>query len=418
MQVEGVELAALADELGTPFYCYSSASVTAAFGDWRSAFRFIGFDGDRHQTCFAVKANGALALLHHLRELGSGFDVVSEGELYRVLQVGGDPRRVVFSGPGRPARALQAAVDADVGLINIEVPEEALLLARLGRGRGAPVRVGLRLNPDLEPHTHPSIATGPRSTKFGLSPQEIEGLLARPSEIEGLEIAAVAVHIGSQITVLGPLVAAARRAMEWADRVRAAGHPVDWLDLGGGLGIAYEYDAAVPSPRELASSLEPEISAWDGGLITEPGRVIAGPCGWLVTRVVAVRERPDRLLAVCDAGMNALLRPALYHAAHRVIRVDADAAEARRYDVVGPLCETGDVLARNVFLPEVAVGSLLAVADAGAYGYVMSSEYNSHPRPAQVWVAGDRWAVIAPRPTMKQMLESERLAPWQEKVRA
>ncbi len=406
-------MTALAESVGTPFYCYSAAAVADAFRAWREAFAEVGFAGDRHRVCFAVKANGALALLRQLAVAGAGFDVVSPGELHRVEAAGGNPADVVFSGPAKSAADLQVAVTAGVGMINVEAPEEVGLLRQVAADAGRRVTVGLRVNPDLDPKTHPSIATGPRYTKFGLAPQEIEDLLTDDALGEWLDVRAVAVHIGSQITDLEPMVEAAAQALCWATRLRRAGQPVAWLDIGGGLGIPYDDHAAVPTPSQFAARIGTALSDWDGGLITEPGRVIVGPAGWLVTKVVSARRRPDRGLLVCDVGMNALLRPALYGAVHRVIAIEPGRGPRIAWDVVGPLCETGDVLARGVELAGVDVGSLLAVCDVGAYGYVMSSEYNAHPRPAQVWVDAGRWTVISARRTPAEMLEGERLPPWQ-----
>jgi len=417
MRIEGVELELLADRVGTPFYGYSATSLSHAYDCWLQAFEDIGFGGDRHQACFAVKANGALAVLRHLAERGAGFDIISEGELRRVLAVGTDPSRIVFSGPGKTAETLAQAVGSGVGLINVEVPEEIEILANLARSAGREIGIGLRLNPDLHPRTHPAIATGPRSTKFGLTPEEIDEILDRGEALAGLQIKAIAVHIGSQIVDLEPLGAAAQVARQWAEHIRDRGHPVRWIDLGGGLGIDYQDDVAVPTPADLTRSLQPFLNNWNGKLITEPGRVIAGPAGLLVTRVVAIRERPDRTLLICDAGMNALLRPALYGASHPVFRVTEGDGAKRHYDVVGPLCEAGDVLAKGAELSEIQVGDLLAVGQVGAYGYVMSSEYNARPRPAQVWVEGDRWAVISAGRTIQQMLGDETTAPWQGDVK-
>ena len=420
MLIERVDPVAIAAEVGTPFYCYSAAAIGEAYSAWRSAFDAVGFAGERHRTCFAVKANSALAVLRHLAAAGASFDVVSAGELHRVEAAGAGTAGVVFSGPGKSAEDLEAAIEAGVGLVNLEAPDEVERLAALAEAAGRRVAVGVRLNPDLHPKTHPSIATGPRNTKFGLSPAEIEALLAGEAVRGPLEIQAVAVHIGSQITDLEPLESAARQALQWAHRLREAGHPVRWIDTGGGLGIRYTDEVGVPTAADLAARVGEALADWDGGLITEPGRAIVAAAGWLFTRVISVRRRQPRGLLVCDAGMNALLRPALYGAVHGVLAVDGGAGGAGtpkdgvRWDVVGPLCETGDVLARDVSLGGVGAGSLLAVRDAGAYGYVMASEYNAHPRPAQVWIDGDRWATITPRLTHDEMLGHERLAPWQE----
>ena len=413
MYVECVDLAAVADEVGTPFYCYSAAAVSEAYRAWRQAFEAAGFPSERHRTCYAVKANSALSVIRHLAEAGASFDVVSAGELHRVAAAGAPVDGAVFSGPGKSLGDLQAAVGAKVGLINVEGPGEIETLQQLASEAGRPIDVGLRLNPDLDPHTHPAIATGPRQTKFGLAPSEIEELQAAGVFGDGLLVKAVSVHIGSQITDLDALEAAAREARQWAERLCAAGHPVAWIDIGGGLAIPYDDDATVPSPAQLAERVGAALAEWPGGLITEPGRVIVGPAGWLVTRVTSVRGREARGLLVCDAGMNALLRPALYGATHRVTPVVESSGDPGVWDVVGPLCETGDVLAREVSLSGVGVGTLLAVRDTGAYGFVMASEYNAHPRPAQIWISGDRWAVITPRATYEEMTRGESLAPWQ-----
>lgn len=415
LRVEGIDLAELADEVGTPFYCYSAQSIGAAYTRWRAAFEAAGFAARRHRTCFAVKANSALVVLRHLRGMGADFDVVSAGELYRVGAAGAGAAGVVFSGPGKSHEDLRAAVESGVGLINVEVPGEIDRLRELAQSAQRTIAIGLRVNPDLDPETHPSIATGPRQTKFGLAPEEIEELLARDLSGDGLDVRAIAVHIGSQVSQLKPMAEAASQALDWAERVRDAGHPVEWIDIGGGLAIPYEEGAQVPTPEAFAQRIGEVLERWDGGLITEPGRIIVGPAGWLATRVTAVRQRGDRGLLVCDAGMNALLRPALYGARHTVQGV-AGGTDVDTWDVVGPLCESGDVLARGARIAGAAVGSLLVVRDVGAYGFVMSSEYNTHPRPAQVWIDGDRWAIVTPRPSFEEMLQRERLAPWQAEV--
>lgn len=417
MRIEGIEVEGLAERIGTPFYGYSAQSIAAAFHRWRAAFAAAGFEGSRHRTCFAVKANSALAVLRHLAGAGSEFDVVSAGELHRVLAAGGAAHQVVFSGPGKTDEDLDYAVRAGVGLINIEVPGEIDRLGELAEAAGRTVCIGLRVNPDLAPDTHPAISTGPRQTKFGLAPEEIDGLLAQRAFDHALEVHAIAVHIGSQVAQLEPMAEAARHALHWARRLRDAGQPVQWIDIGGGLAIRYHEDDTVPTPEAFAERIGEALEGWDGGLITEPGRIIVGPAGWLVTRVIAVRRREGRGLLVCDAGMNALLRPALYGARHAVLAVRDEGAE-EEWDVVGPLCEAGDVLARGARVRGADVGSLLAVRDTGAYGYVMASEYNTHPRPPQIWIDGDRWATITPRRSFDEMLEGEQLAPWQQPLSA
>ena len=418
MLVEGVDLGTLAERVGTPYYCYSGQTISAAYSRWRDAFAAVGFGAERHRTCFAVKANSALAVLRHLAAHGAEFDVVSGGELHRVLRAGGAAEQVVFSGPGKSVADLRHALRVGVGLINIEVPGEVDRLHQLAAETGRTTAVGLRLNPDVDPNTHPAITTGPRQTKFGLAPDEIEDLLRRGALSPPLQVRAIAVHIGSQVADLDPMADAAAETLRWARRLGDAGHEVEWIDIGGGLAIPYDAADRVPTPEAFAARIATALQGWSGGLITEPGRVIVGPAGWLVTRVTAMRRRGDRGLLVCDTGMNALLRPALYDAHHAVEAVEevGAAGQDEVWDVVGPLCEEGDVLARGIRLPAISVGSLLVVRDVGAYGFVMSSEYNTHPRPAQVWVEGERWATITPRPSFEDMLKGEQLAPWQQPV--
>ena len=419
---DDVDLTAVADRVGTPFYSYSERVLERDFDTWRDAFATIGFGESCHRACFAVKANDALVVLHKLATLGAGFDIVSVGELRRLLAAGGDPRRVVYSGPGKSDDDIDAAIELGVAQINIEAVDEAVVIAAAQVKHRREISVGLRLNPDLDPRTHPAIATGPRHTKFGLDSAEVETLVGDAARLHGLRVSCVAVHIGSQLHDLGPVVAAAQYALAAALRLRERGQPVTTLDLGGGLAVDESGAGQAPRPLDLARALEPVLRKWDGDLITEPGRAVAARCGLLTTRVVRVRNRQGRRLAICDAGMSALLRPALYGAHHRVLSTrcasSADDRAAHRGEIetqlAGPLCEAGDLLAECELLPELAAGDLVSVCHTGAYGFVMASEYNATPRPAQVWVSGDRFAVVRPRASFEALWADESADPWDD----
>lgn len=390
----GVPMTELAAEFGTPLYVYDAAQTRAA---WRAYAQAFG--GRAHRICYAVKANHNPHLLAALVELGSGFDIVSGGELALVLDAGADPGEIVFSGVGKTRAELIAALDAGIGCFNVESAAELELLDELAAARGLRAPVALRVNPDVDPKTHPYIATGLSENKFGIAMDEARDLYRRAARMPGLETVGVACHIGSQLTDITPMVDAAALLAELVGALTSDGIGLEHVDLGGGLGVDYEGEAP-PAPAELVAKVAP---LFDEALTlcVEPGRSIVAAAGTLITEVLFTKTNGDRKFVVVDAAMNDLMRPSLYGARHRIHNVRAETAP-RRCDVVGPVCETGDFLGRDVVLDATA-GDLLAVADVGAYGYVMASNYNVRGRPAEVWVDEGRAVLSRRRETLADM---------------
>ena len=404
---ERLLLARLADEFGTPLYVYSATTIRQRY---RAFDRAISLP---HTLCYSVKANSSLALLRLLAAMGSGFDVVSGGELERVLRAA--PRaasKVVFSGVGKTAAEMDAALRAGILMFNVESAGELeLLAARAARLRRA-ARVALRVNPDVHAATHPHISTGRLEHKFGVPMAQARALYRRAASEKCLEVAGLSAHIGSQITAVAPFRATAERLAELVGDLRADGHRIDYLDLGGGLGISYrDGGEAASSFAGYARAIARPLRGLKLHLLLEPGRAIVGPAGALLTRVLYLKRDGRRHFLVVDAAMNDLLRPALYDAYHEVVPVEASAGDLRPktgiFDVVGPICETGDFLARGRRLPTPAPGDLLAVLDAGAYGMSLASNYNSRPLVAEVLVEGARARLIRRRQTVADLLRQE-----------
>jgi len=410
---EGVSLAAIAEACGTPVYVYSTATLERHYTVFRDAMAGIG--RGEPLIAYAVKANSNLSVLKTLADLGAGADTVSEGEVRRALAAGVPPERIVLSGVGKTAAELAFAIDVGVAEINVESEPELELLARIAGDKGARAQIAIRVNPDVSAGGHAKIATGKADNKFGVSMAEAERLYANASNNAHLRPIGVACHIGSQITSLAPLEAAFAKMRALVERIRAEGLTVDRLDLGGGLGVPYFDQPTPPSPADFGAVIAKVLGGLDVGLAFEPGRVIAANAGVLVSRVIHVHDRPEgpRFL-VLDAAMNDLIRPAMYDAYHDIqpVRPPAADAEIGPYDVVGPICETGDTFARQRNLPRLAPGDLVAFMSAGAYGAVMGSEYNTRPLAPEVLVRGDTFAVVRPRPTYEEMLAREPLAPW------
>ncbi len=397
--------------MGTPVYVYSSATLLQHLDVFRSAFA-----PRRPLIAYAVKANGNLSVLRTLAKAGAGADTVSEGEIRRALAAGVPPERIVFSGVGKTREELAFAINTGVSEINVESEPELDVLAEVATSLGACPRIAFRVNPDVGAGGHAKITTGQGDSKFGVSLSEAERLYAKASALPCVEPVGVACHIGSQITSLEPLEAAVRVMRALVERLRAQGLSVKRLDLGGGLGVPY-FDGTrePPEPRALGEMVVRVLEGLDIELAFEPGRVIAANAGVLVSTVLHVHERPEgRRFLVLDAGMNDLIRPAMYDAFHAIAPVSEPAVDAERvdYDVVGPVCETGDTFARDRQLAVLKAGDRVAFLTAGAYGAAMSSEYNSRPLIPEVLVNGDRFAVVRPRPSYEDMLAREPLADW------
>jgi diaminopimelate decarboxylase len=402
LHADGVELEALAAEFGTPLYVYSRETLEAAYDAYAEAFA-----GLPHRVCYALKANSNGALLRLLRSRGAGADVVSGGELRAALRAGFAPGDIVFSGVGKGDDELTLGLDVGIAAFNVESEPELRRLSEICAARGRKARVALRVNPDVDPRSHPYISTGLRQSKFGVPIEAALELLRRARAWPGIEVTGVQAHIGSQIEDLGPLVESARGLADLALRLLAEGFPLRTLDLGGGLGVDYAGSGVLPTPRELAQRVRPVVADLGLELLIEPGRSLVGAAGLLLTRVVYVKENGPKRFVIVDAGMNDLLRPALYDAHHRIERVTPVDGARVVADVVGPVCETGDFLALGRELEAVERGNLLAVRDAGAYAYSMASNYNLRPRPAEVLCERAHARLVRRRETLDDLLRNE-----------
>ena len=410
---EAVPLVRIAEAVGTPVYVYSTATLERHFTVFRDDVRGLG--RPEPLIAYAVKANSNLSVLKVLGDLGAGADTVSEGEIRRAIATGIAPERIIFSGVGKLEHEIEFALKSGVSEINIESEPELDLVARTAERLGTRATVALRINPDVSAGANDKISTGKASSKFGIAMVEAERVYARASNNAHLRVAGVACHIGSQIGDLASIEEEAVKMRGLVERLRGEGLIVERLDLGGGLGVPYFNQPEPPGPDRYAAVLARVLDGLDISLSFEPGRVIAANAGVLLSRVTHVNIRPDgRRFLVLDAAMNDLIRPAMYEAFHDIRPVRAPEADAalEPYDVVGPVCETGDTFARDRSLPPLAAGDLVAFMSAGAYGAVMASEYNSRPLVPEVLVHGDQFAVVRPRPTYDQMLAAEPLAPW------
>ncbi len=400
--VESVALDRIAAEFGTPCYVYSRAALTAAYREFDSAFA-----GRDHLVCYAVKANSNLAVLNLFARLGSGFDIVSGGELQRVLNAGGDPQKVVFSGVGKRPDEMRAALAAGIFCFNVESEAELVTLNRIAAEMDKIAPVSLRVNPDVDAKTHPYISTGLKENKFGIPFDEAEKLYLSARQFAHVHITGLDCHIGSQLTELAPFVEACGKMLGLLDRLGAQGLQIEHLDLGGGLGIRYSAEKP-PAARDYVAALCADIGQRGQRILIEPGRALVGNAGLLLTRVEYLKHTPQRDFAIVDAAMNDLIRPALYDAYHEILPVTANGSNAKTYQVVGPVCETGDFLGHDRKLA-LSQGDLLAVMSAGAYGMSMSSNYNTRPRAAEVMVDGDRIHLIRERESMEQLLAGEKI---------
>lgn len=403
LYAEDVPVAEIAATVGTPCYIYSRATLERHWLAFDHAF-----NNHPHLVCYAVKANSNLAVLNLLARLGSGFDIVSGGELERVLVAGGAPDKVVFSGVGKRRDELEHALTVGIRCFNVESEPELALLEQVAMAQGKKAPVSLRINPDVDANTHPYISTGLKQNKFGIDPERALKIYARAAASPHLEVMGIDCHIGSQLTQVAPFVAALERVLALVKRLERQGIHIHHLDLGGGLGIRYR-DEAPPLPAEHAAALIAALRDQPYEILIEPGRAIVGNAGILATRVELLKQGADRDFAVVDAAMNDLIRPALYSAWQEIIPVEPRTlGQPRRYDVVGPICETGDFLGKDREL-NIQPGDVLAVRSAGAYGFTMSSNYNSRPRAAEVMVDGNRFQIVRRRETVAELYASETL---------
>lgn len=405
---EDVALSQIASQVGTPFYCYSAAHLDRRFRAYEEAF------GSRdHLVCFAVKANSNLAVLGLLAGLGAGADIVSGGELYRALKAGISPDRIVYSGVGKSRREMKEALKAGIFMFNVESEQELEALSQTARQLGTKARIAFRVNPDVDPKTHPYISTGLKENKFGIPMERALAAYRRASEMEGIQVTGIDCHIGSQLTEIQPFLDAFQRLCRLIKELEGQGIRIEAIDIGGGLGIRYG-DETPPEPGEYIGQLleTADSQGLDQTIIVEPGRSICGNAGALVTEVLYTKENSEKGFVIVDAAMNDLARPSLYQAYHEILpcrQPGGDTDMGSRVDIVGPICETGDFLAKARPMPPLAQGDLLAVMSAGAYGFTMSSNYNSRPRAAEVMVAGDRFKVVRRRESYEDLVRLESL---------
>ncbi|MHB0817806.1 diaminopimelate decarboxylase [Stutzerimonas stutzeri] len=401
---EGVALSALAQRFGTPTYVYSRAHIEAQYRAYADAL-----SGMPHLVCFAVKANSNLGVLNVLARLGAGFDIVSRGELERVLAAGGQPERIVFSGVGKTRDDMRRALEVGVHCFNVESTDELERLQQVAAELDLVAPVSLRVNPDVDAGTHPYISTGLKENKFGIAIADAEAVYVRANELSNLEVVGVDCHIGSQLTTLPPFLDALDRLLGLVDRLAGRGIHIRHLDLGGGLGVRYR-DEQPPLAGDYIQAVRQRIEGRDLALVFEPGRSIVANAGVLLTRVEYLKHTEHKDFAIVDAAMNDLIRPALYQAWMDVVPVQPREGEGRPYDIVGPICETGDFLAKDRELA-LAEGDLLAVRSAGAYGFVMSSNYNTRGRAAEVLVDGDQAFEVRRRESVQELYAGESLLP-------
>ncbi len=399
--VEQVPLAEIAHRFGTPCYVYSLAALTEGYLQFKTAFA-----GREHLICYAVKANSNLAILHLLARMGAGFDIVSGGELQRVLAAGGAASKVVFSGVGKTVAEMRLALNAEILCFNVESEAELMRLNEVAGSMGKVAPISLRVNPDVDAKTHPYISTGLKQNKFGVAYTEALALYRKASELPHLRVTGMDCHIGSQLTEVSPFIAATEKVLALVDSLSAEGIALEHLDLGGGLGICYD-DETPPSIADYAATLLTALQGRSEKIIVEPGRVLVGNAGVLLTCVEYLKHGEEKNFAIVDAAMNDLMRPALYDAYHHIQAVRRSAVPVQQYEVVGPVCETGDFLGHARELA-ISQGDLLAVMSAGAYGMSMSSNYNTRPRAAEVMVSGTVVQLIRERETVQHLFAGEK----------
>ena len=407
---EDVPLAQIAAEVGTPFYAYSTATLTRHFRLFDEAL-----DGVPHLICFAMKSLSNQAVLRVLAQAGAGMDVVSEGEYRRAIAAGVSGDKIVFSGVGKTAGEMRVALEGGIRQFNVESEPEMIVLSAVAEDMGVVAPITIRVNPDVDAKTHAKIATGKSENKFGIPISRAREVYKMAADLAGLKVVGIDVHIGSQLTDLAPFEAAYLKVADLVAELRADGHTIDRLDLGGGLGIPYaRSNEAPPLPIDYGAMVKRTVGHLGCEIEIEPGRLISGNAGVLVSEVIYVKEGEDREFLILDAAMNDLIRPAMYEAHHDIVPlIEATAGEEpAKYDIVGPVCESGDTFAKGRDLPAMKAGDRVAFRSAGAYGAVMSSEYNSRPMIPEVLVHGDQFAVIRARPTYEEMIARDTLPEW------
>jgi len=401
LYAEGVSVKELAQRYGTPLYIYSTATLKRHFQAFDSAF-----DAVPHLTCYSVKANSNLAVLRLLASLGAGMDIVSGGELYRALLAGVAPERIVYSGVGKKAQEIAQALNAGILMFNVESVQELTRINDVALGMGKKAQVSFRINPDVDPKTHPYISTGMKKNKFGLNIESALDAYALARDLPAIEPVGMDCHIGSQLTTIEPFLEALGKLLAFYEKLKGMNLNIRYLDLGGGLGIPYNEEEP-PHPKEFGAALTKALSGIDLKVILEPGRVIVGNAGILVTEVLYTKQTPSKSFVIVDAAMNDLVRPSLYGSFHRIEEVTPQGRGALDVDVVGPICESGDFLAKDRMLPEVQQGELLAVYSAGAYGFTMSSNYNTRTRAAELLVDGTNVLVARRRESYESLVANE-----------
>jgi diaminopimelate decarboxylase len=406
MFAEGVPVKRIAKEVGTPAYVYSLATMKRHFRVFDQAFAKVP-----HIVCFSVKANSNIALLRTFVKEGGGFDIVSGGELFRALTAGADPKKIVFSGVGKKKEEIEYALNSGILMFNVESEHELVALNEIAGGIGKKAPISLRVNPDVDPQTHPYISTGMKKAKFGVEITRSLESYKKAASLPNLEVVGVDCHIGSQLTSVSPFVDALARVREYLDRVlvgslKKEGARIRYLDLGGGLGISYK-DEEPPHPQEYANAIIQGLEGLDVTLILEPGRVIVGNAGILITEVQYLKETDDKKFVIVDGGMNDLIRPALYGSYQEIRPVVESKGDRIVADIVGPICESGDFFAKDREIVRPQRGELLAVMSAGAYGFTMASNYNSHPKPPEVLVNGDSYCIVRARESFDDLIRGE-----------
>lgn len=404
---ENVAVSDISNKVGTPFYLYSQNELLGNFKRIQNAFSEVN-----PLIAFSVKANSNLSILRLFARQGSGFDIVSGGELRRVLKAGGDPHKVIYAGVGKTADELKLAVKNDILMINLESEAEAHLLSEVAGKINKTARVALRINPDVEAHTHEYITTGKKENKFGVTWGRAPDMIARIAALPNIEFVGLHVHVGSQITQMSPHAGGVKRVINLMKTLKERGIKINYINMGGGFGIGYKERAKAMNVEKLSKKIVPLVKKTDCRLIIEPGRFIVGPAGALITGIIYVKEGDQKYFAITDAGMNDLIRPSLYKAYHQIITVkEPDKKKKIEYDVVGPICESSDFFGKNRKLAPVERGDLLAICDAGAYGYVMASNYNTRPKPPEVLVKDDQFYVINERERYKDLIKGEKFPP-------